>query len=285
MSQTVLFLGASGKVARHAAPSFQAAGWQTKFYDRARGDMTRQAQGADVIVNGLNPPNYHDWSNIVPAITREVIAAARNSGATVILPGNVYVFGDQHGTWTEDTPHRPNSRKGRIRKEMEQAYAQSGVQTILLRAGDFISTQPGDNDVMSLMILRRFKRGKVTSPGDPKTMHAFGYLPDWAQAARMLAERRRELAQFTDLNLGGANFTIEQLRQRLSKVTARPLQISRFPWGVLRITSPFWELAREMREMQYLWDTPHALAQDRLLAALPEYRPTDIDQIIQQLRR
>lgn len=280
MSQTVFFLGASGKVARHAAPVFQAAGWHIKFYDRKRGDMTAQAQGADVIVNGLNPPNYHDWSNIVPAITRDVIAAARSSGATVILPGNVYVFGDQPGTWTEDTPHRPNSRKGQIRQAMEESYARSGVQTINLRTGDFISADPGGNDVMNLMILRGLARGKVTSPGDPNAMHAFGFLPDWARAARLLAEKRHRLGQFTDLNLGGANFSIEDLRQTLSTTLQRPLTLSRFPWPLLCVASPFLELAREMREMQYLWNVPHALSQDRLLELLPDYQPTDINSIM-----
>lgn len=280
MSGTVLLLGASGKVARHAGPVFEAAGWRTRYYDRSRGDMAAQAKGVDVIINGLNPPNYHDWKNIIPAITRDVISAAQQVGATVILPGNVYVFGDQPGIWTEDTPHRPCSRKGQIRHEMEASYAASGVQTIILRAGDFISAQPNDNDVLSLMILRGLAKGKITSPGDPNAMHAYGYLPDWAQAAQLLAQKRSELGQFTDLNLGGANFTINELCQTLSKATGRHLSLNRFPWPLLRLASPFWELARELLEMRYLWEVPHELAQDRLLKLLPDYTPTPKQQII-----
>ena len=44
--------------------------------------------GADVIDNGLNPPNYHNWAKLIPQITADVIAAAKASGATVLLPGN-----------------------------------------------------------------------------------------------------------------------------------------------------------------------------------------------------
>src|SRR5690554_4114169 len=130
MTGTVLVLGANGKIGHHAALAFQAAGWQVRRYARGS-DMTAAAMGADVIVNGLNPPNYHNWARLIPQITAQVIAAARASGATVILPGNVYNFGAIGGVWSEDTPHRPVSRKGHIREEMEAAYRASGVQVIV----------------------------------------------------------------------------------------------------------------------------------------------------------
>lgn len=280
MSGTVLFLGASGKVARHAAPVFKAAGWECRFYDRASGDMAAQARGADVIVNGLNPPNYHDWKTIIPAITRDVIAAARASGATVILPGNVYVYGDQPGIWTEDTPHRPNTRKGRIRQEMEASYAEADIQTINLRAGDFISAQPEDVDMMNMVVLRALAKGKITSPGRADLMRAYGYLPDWAEAARGLAEIRGDLGRYTDVNLGGANFSVQDLQRVLSNRDGRDYRLTGFPWGLLRVASPFWELARELREMRYLWDVSHGLSQERLLEMLPDFKPTDAAQIM-----
>jgi short-subunit dehydrogenase len=56
MAKTALILGASGKLGIHSAKAFEAAGWNVRLYDRKAGDMTRQAQGVDVIMNGLNPP-------------------------------------------------------------------------------------------------------------------------------------------------------------------------------------------------------------------------------------
>ena len=91
MTQTVLILGGSGKIGTHCAAAFQAAGWDVRQFDRSTDNMVQSAQGVDVIVNGLNPANYHNWDETIPAITRDVIAAARSCGATVIVPGNVYV--------------------------------------------------------------------------------------------------------------------------------------------------------------------------------------------------
>lgn len=279
MTQTALILGANGKIGTHAAAAFWNAGWTVRRYARGT-DMTKTAMGADVIVNGLNPPAYHDWQNTIPAITREVVAAARASGAAVILPGNVYNFGDTPGTWDETTPQEPVSRKGQIRKEMEATYRASGVQTIILRAGSFID--PDRNGcAMTMMHLRQISSGKVTHMGDPDVEHAFCYLPDWAAVAVLLAEKRAELARFEDVPFAGHSFTIRQLRDHLEPVLGRSLRLSGFPRWMMTLAAPVWELARELREMRYLWQTPHRLSGEKLARLLPGFRPTDLGQVME----
>ena len=275
MTKTALILGASGKIGTHAARALSAHGWTIRRYDRKSGDMTRAAQGCDLIVNGLNPPNYHNWAELIPAITAQVIAAARASGATVLIPGNVYHFGSTPGEWSEQTPPAPCSKKGRIRLEMERAYRDSGVQTIVLRAGDFID--PDHNgDIMSLMLLTRLKRGRITAPGAIGAIHTYAYLPDWAEAAASLADKRTELARFEDIPFPGHAFTLDTLKSEVEAITGRTLRFSRFPWALIALTAPVWELARELKEMRYLWDTPHTLSPRRLNALLPDFRPTPL---------
>ena len=272
MSATVLVLGGSGKIGRHATRAFAQAGWTVRQFDRRADDMTTAAMGADVIVNGLNPPAYHDWAKIIPAITAEVIAAANASGATVIIPGNVYNFGNRPGTWDERTPPQPCSRKGRIRVEMEAAYRDAGVRTVILRAGNFIDPEQ-NGDIMSLVLMRSIRKWRITYPGDPATMQAYAYLPDWARAAVMLAESRERLAAFEDVPLGGLAFSADDLAAHLTSVLGTDVKITGFPWWLFRLTAPFWELAREMLEMRYLWNTDHRLSDTRLGVLLPEFRP------------
>jgi nucleoside-diphosphate-sugar epimerase len=278
MSKTVLILGASGKIGRHASEAFARAGWTVRTFDRRTGNLVRDAQGADVIVNGWNPPKYHDWARLIPALTRDVIAAAKASGATVIVPGNVYNFGDEPGEWSEATPHRPTTKKGRIREDMERAYEASGVQTIVLRAGNFIDPNHSD-DVMSLLFLRAISRGKITVPGAPDVLQAYCYVPDWARAAVALAEKRNELGRFEDVPFAGHAFTAEDLRVFLSRELGRELGYAAFPWWLFSLLSPFWELAREMREMRYLWNTPHSLSGTKLARLLPEFRATPLQTV------
>lgn len=273
MGETVVILGASGKIGRHAAEAFAAAGWTVRRWQRGT-DMTAAAMGAQVIVNGLNPPGYHDWARLIPQITAQVIAAARASGATVIIPGNIYNFGIAPGVLSEATPQTPHTRKGRIRVAMEAAYREAGVPTIVLRAGNFIAPGSAD-DVMALLYLRAFGKRQITFCGDPEALQAYAFVPDWARAAAMLAERRAGLARFEDVPFPGHAFTGTALKAAIEAATGRPLRAVRFPWGFMRLASPFWELARELQEMRYLWDMPHRIDGTKFARLLPDFVPTD----------
>jgi nucleoside-diphosphate-sugar epimerase len=274
MTGTVLILGGSGKIGRRSAEAFAAAGWTVRRWQRGT-DMTAAARGADVIVNGLNPPGYHDWARLIPRITAQVIAAARASGATVIVPGNIYNFGRVEGELSETTPQNATTRKGRIRVAMEQTYRDAGLQTIILRAGNFID--PGSrDDVMTLLYLRSIGKGRITFCGDPTVMQAYAYVPDWARAAVMLAERRATLARFEDVPFPGHAFTGAELQTALTAASGRALKAVRFPWAFIRLASPFWELARELQEMRYLWDMPHHISGAKFARLLPDFTPTDL---------
>lgn len=282
MTGRVLILGASGKIGRHSARSFAAAGWDVRLFNRSKDDLMEVAQGCDVIVNGMNPPNYHNWADIIPQITKQVIAAARQTGATVILPGNVYHFGDQGGLWSEGTPANPVSQKGKIRLKMEQEYAASGAQTIVLRAGNFIDPD-GRDCPMSQVYLRSIKRNKITVPGPVDTRQAMSFLPDWARAAVALAEKRGKLGLFEDVPFSGHTLTARDIKTGLEKIMDHDLKFVRFPWWLFTLTAPVWELAREMNEMRYLWHTDHALSGARLSQLLPGFEVTPLDDVLRKM--
>ena len=279
MTKSVLILGASGKIGAHSAAAFRDAGWQVRLYDRKAGNMTAAAEGADVIVNGLNPPAYHDWAKLIPEITAHVIAAAKASGATVFIPGNVYNFGATPGVWSENTPQAATTRKGRIRIEMEQAYRASGVRAVILRAGNFIDPDR-NGDVMSLIYLRAIAKGKITAAGKTDAMQAYCYVPDWARAVVALAEMRDQLQTFEDIPFAGHSFTVQDLQRELQHTLKRKLKVVGFPWLVMTLAAPFWELARELNEMRYLWNTSHQLDGTKLARLLPGFQPTDMHTVM-----
>lgn len=284
MTQTALILGASGKIGRHFTAAFRAAGWQTRAYVRST-DMAKAAQGCDVLVNGMNPPAYHDWETILPAITAHVIEAAKASGATILFPGNVYVYGTQPGPWSADTPHKPCSRKGKIRAAAEATYraaADQGVQTIVLRAGDFLAPEVGDSFV-DVVYLRSFAKGIVTSFGDPSVRRAHAWLPDMARAGVMLANKRAELPGFSDIPLPGLTFSTNELARELERQTGRRLRVKTFPWWLFQAAAPVWELAREMQEMRYLFNTPHSVSGARLTQLLPDFTATSFEQVLTEI--
>ncbi len=281
MPKTVLILGASGHFGGQTARAFSRAGWQVDQYRRGT-DMAAAAKGADVIVNGLNPPNYHAWDRLIPEITAAVLDAARSSGAQILIPGNVYVFGTEPAPWGENTAHRPVARKGRIRAEMEARYrdaAATGTRTILLRAGDFIDPDSAGG-LFDRFVIGKAAKGVITAFGDPDADHAWAYLPDMARAAVALAERRDSLAAYEDVPFPGLTFSPRALAHAVTVATGRPMRIRRFPWWMLRAASPFWELARELTEMRYLYDQPHSLDGAKLDRLLPGFATTPLEDVL-----
>ena len=281
MDKTVLIMGASGLFGSHAAKAFAAAGWNVRVYKRGT-DVAKAAAGVQVVVNAMNPPAYHDWQTLIPQITAQGIAAAKSAGATLIVPGNVYIYGRESGPWGPQTRQRPASKKGAIRVASEatmHAAADAGVQTIILRGGDFIAPDaPGS--MLNMIILKGLAKGRIEVLAGMDVTRAWAYLPDMARAAVALAEKRADLPAFTDLPFADITMTMAQMKSRLEAMLGHDLKVRRFPWWAMTLASPFWELARELREMRYLYDLPHTLEPAPMAALLPDFRLTSLDTIL-----
>lgn len=105
-------------------------------------------------------------------------------------------------------------------------------------------------------------------------------MPDWGRAVQMLADKRDQLSLFEDFPFPGHAFTLNQMKSVLETALHRPLKMARFPWWAMRLASPVWELARELTEMRYLWDTPHTLSPARFNALLPDFAPTPMREVM-----
>ncbi len=279
MTGTILVLGATGRFGRNAAEAFWNAGWRVRLFDRAQDDLMQAARGADVIVNGWNPAYTH-WAAQVPALTAQVIAAARVSDATVILPGNVYVFGkNAPEAFGPDAPHAARNPLGQIRVRMEQTYRESGLKVIVLRMGDFLDTEASGN-WFDLQMTPTLRKGVLTYPGDPDVPHAWAYLPDVARAAVDLAEQREHLPRYADIAFPGYTLTGREMAALAARALGREVRVKRMSWVPFQVASPFWGMARKLLEMRYLWNKPHHLTGTAFRDALPNFKETPADQAL-----
>lgn len=276
MTQTALILGASGRFGRATAIAFEQAGWHVRRFHRGRDTLAQAASGVDVIVNGWNPA-YPAWAAQVPKLHRQVIAAAEANGATVIVPGNVYVFGaETPSPWSETSAHAAQNPLGRIRVEMEAAYRASNARVILLRAGDFLDTEASGN-WFDAILSAKLAKGKFVYPGRTDVSHTWAYLPDVARAAVELAMIRNSLPRYLDVPFAGYTLSAEALLAAINACLLQPAQLTRMSWLPLQLARPFWPLGRCLLEMRYLWDTPHRLQGDVLQNLLPEFRDTALE--------
>lgn len=290
MSATVLILGAAGRLGQQLATTFAGAGWQVRAQARkalptalarhprvqpVRCDatdvaaLTRAAQGATVIVNALNPL-YTEWDRLALPLADAALAAARASGALLMLPGNVYNFGRElPPLLTPATPECGNTPKARIRIEIEarlSAAAPEGVDSVVIRAGDFFGG-PGSGSWFDLVMVSKLGRSKFIHPGDPDLAHAWAFLPDLAQVFVLVATQRAQLHGHRRLHFAGHTLTGREFKAATQAVVGRPLRDGSLPWGLMQLVAPFHPMWRELLVMRYLWLRPHAL-DDRALREL-----------------
>lgn len=292
----VIVLGAKGRFGRAAVAAFGQAGWiVTELARNWDGDsgatrrvaldvtdsaaLTRACMAHDVIVNAVNPP-YPDWAEQVPKLTDAVIAAGRASGATVMVPGNIYNYGrDMPPVLTEDTPQKATTRKGGIRIRMESSYRESGVRTIVLRGGDFLEAEKTGNWFDSHMAARAWT-GKMTYPGARDMKHTWAYLPDMARAMVGLAEKRGSFDRFETFGFTGFALDGHALIDAVEVVTGRKMRVSAMPWTIMRLLGVFSPQIHEVLELRYLWDVPHRVDGTKMAAVLPEFRGTPVAEAI-----
>lgn len=279
MPNTVLILGASGRFGRNAADAFAAKGWTVHRFDRQTDHLETAAKGVDVIVAAWHLP-YQDWATQVPTLHAGIRKAALDNDATVILPGNVYVFGPKAPhPWSENTPHMATNPLARIRQDTEHAYRRDGVKTIVLRTGDFLDTEPSGN-WFDMIMTKKLHKGRFTYPGHTDRSHAWGFLPDIARAAVELAEMRARLNTFEDIPFPGLTLSGDQMAQVLTHVMGHKVRARRMSWLPLRLAWPFIGMIRYLFEMRYLWDLPHTLDGTRFSQLLPDFQMTPAAQAL-----
>ncbi|MEC3860734.1 epimerase [Mesobacterium sp. TK19101] len=281
MPGTVLILGATGRFGRNMAEAFWNRGWTVRLFDRKRDDLAIAAQGADVIVNGWNPP-YHRWQAELPGQIDRLIDVTRQTGATLLQPGNVYVYGAKApARLAPDTAHLADNPLGRLRVALEARLRDAGIPVILLRAGDFIDTTASGNWFDKIMAAK-LPNGSFVYPGPLDRDHAWAFLPDLARAGVALCERRAHLPRFAEVTFPGYTLTGAQLGALVAQALGRPVAIKQMSWWPIQLARPVLKIAGGLLEMRYLWSKPHHLDGAAFDEMLPEFHPTEPVEALRQ---
>ncbi len=301
----VLVLGAHGRFGMAAAQAFAAAGWHVlaqvrRAPDRALPAGTRTLQiglengqrlvaasaGTAAVVYAVNPP-YTRWPELLLPTCRMGMDIAQRLGATFLMPGNVYNFGEtMPSILREDTPQRPTTLKGRLRVELEDELARRApdLRSVVLCAGDFFGA--GTGNWFDLVIVKSIADGKLVYPGPLDVPHAWAYLPDLARAFVKLAQREvaeSGLPAFGRVHFAGHTLTGAQLLAEIERAAdglgLSPAGLWRhgaMPWKIIRAAGLIVPTWREVARMSYLWRRPHALDGTLLEGAIGRIESTDI---------
>lgn len=292
-TRTALVLGATGGIGSETARALSRHGWKiralarsgrpadsTSSWEWIKGDaldldsIVAAAQGTNAIVHAVNPSGYRNWAALVLPMIENTIAAAKTSGARIVLPGTIYNYGpDAFPVLREDSPQRATTHKGKIRIALEekmQAAAREGVRSLIVRFGDFFGPKAGNNWFSQGLVKPNRPVTSIMNPGPKGIGHAWCYLPDAGETFAQLMDRETELAEFERFHFRGhwdedGSQMIAAIRRAAGNenIPVRPM-----PWWFFRLASPFNETFRELYATRSLWDAPIQLDNTRLVRFL-----------------
>ena len=294
MSGRILVLGAAGRLGYASAEAFRDAGWSVKGLVRpgragavpakvkpveavTRDEAIAAAQGCDAVLNALNPI-VTEWQKNALSLAYGAIAAAEANGAVLLFPGSVWNHGrDMPPVLDESTPMHPTTRKGAMRVEIEQRIREAcdrGMRAIILRAGDFFGG--GRGSWFDLVIVKELSRSRITYPGPLDVVHAWAYLPDFAETLVRLAARRERFSQFEVFGFPGHAVTGRALVDAIEAATGGTFNVKSMSWWLLKSIGQLTAFGRELSELEYLWRVPHRISGEKLRSAIGEIPHTPL---------
>ncbi len=219
--------------------------------------------GATHVYQCAQPP-YHKWPEQFPALQGTILEATGRAGANLIVAENLYMYGDPHGQpMTEDTPQRPNTRKGRVRAEMTDAlfaaHAQGKVRAVAGRASDFY----GPGDLLGERLFLAALQGKTANGlGDIDQPHTFSSVEDFGEALVVLGEHEEAFGRAWHIP-SPEPLTQRALIRLIFDTAGLPAKIGAFsPW-MLKLVGLFTPTVREVTEMLYEFTAPFVMDSSR----------------------
>jgi nucleoside-diphosphate-sugar epimerase len=236
-----------------------------------RGDATDRnfcleaARGASTVYHCMNPPySTKVWADVVPKYIENLIAAAGNTGARLVVLESVYMLARTGGRpMNEDTPMNPCSRKGEIRareaQRLFEAHRRGEVCVTAGRASDFY----GPGATLSHLGDQFWKpviagvRGRVLV--NPDAIHTYHYVPDVAAGLATLGTAGSDAYGKPWMLPCTPAESMRALVARFSQCLGRDIGIATMPRWATKALGLVVPMIREINEMLYQWDEPFVI--------------------------
>jgi len=244
--------------------------------DRDR--LRKLTHGAAALYNCANPP-YHRWPQDWPPIAAAMLGAAADTGAVLVITGNLYGYGPVGRPMVETDPLAATSVKGRVRARMWQdalaAHRAGRVRVTEARASDFYG--PGTDSMVGAYFMPRLLAGRrAIVLGGLDAAHTWTYAPDVGRALVTLGSDPRAWGRAWHVP-STAPRTVREIAVRVCELAGAPAPRYRVvPRWLLRATGAASPVVREFEEVRYQHDRPFVLDTRAYQETFGE-RPTPLD--------
>ena len=243
-------------------------------WEHRQADITNMAEVLDVVdgsevvylLVGLEY-NIDVWRRDWPVIIENCVEACLANNAKLVFLDNVYSYGLVKGPMLENSPLRPNSRKGKVRAHLIQllfnAVQNKHLRLCIARAADFYGPDCRTS-VLNSTVFERFAQGKSAFVmGRSDKIHTYTYVPDIGPALAILGTDDRADGQVWHLPTSAERWTGEDWVKAAAEEFGVKPAFQATPTFILRIMGLFSRLFREMVEMNYQYTHDYIFSSEK----------------------
>lgn len=298
----LVVLGAGGGLGRNVVDAALAAGHEVRAMvrDPARislpagvevvggdatrtDDVVRAMSTMDAAIFCVNPP-FSTWLEAFPPLITTAIEGARRTGARLVFPANVWIFGrGKPGDLVdEDRAPAPISRRGAMRAEHEARIRSAGIKYALVRLPEFYG--PHVVTLTPRVIRAAIAGARARWPGPLDLPIELVFMPDAALAMIAVAARGEDDV----VHVPGVRTTARDFIAAAFQATGKPVRASATPAWLLSLAGLFDKTIRSAADIGHLWTHPILLDGTRFTAryGAPVVTPltTGVDATVRWLR-
>lgn len=234
--------------------------------------LTKALEGRDALFHMVNVPLDKGWTEGTARLLEQAIAACRNTGARLVFPGNVWIFG--RGTpgdlISESRTPSPCSNLGRARVAKEDRLRGAGIRYVIVRLPEFYGPHVQTLTGPPLRNIARGSTGRWFGP--PNVAVEFVFMPDAARALLDIG-----IAADVDgqtFHVPGVAHTTPSAFFTLAIRKAGAGSFSSLPSWTVRAAGLVIPMARTFSDILHLWEHPVLLDGTKLRRRFPDFCST-----------
>lgn len=249
-------------------------------------EVDQAIEGSDVVYVTVGfDYNRKVWQQTWVPFIKSVIESCKKHNAKLVFFDNVYMYDrDNLDNMTEDTPIRPTSIKGQVRKEVAELIMKEinerKLTAMIVRAADFLGTK---NSMAVETVYKNLKKGKPADVmANADKIHNYTWVPDAGQALAILGNTPDAYNQVWHAPSIREKLTQRQWVELFAKEMGTKAKIRVLPIRMMGILGLFIPIMKELKEMAYQYDRDYYFNSDKFEKRFG-YKPVSAEEAVKLL--
>jgi nucleoside-diphosphate-sugar epimerase len=220
--------------------------------------IDKAVEGSEVLYTTVGfDYNLKVWQQTWPPFLQAVIDACKAHQTKLVFFDNVYPYAKSAiAHMTEDAPWQPPSKKGEVRKQLNEMIMREveakTLTAMIVRAADFYGPDTSNKSILGETVVKNMLKGKRAQVfGDMNKIHTYTYTPDAGKATALLGNTADAYNQVWHLPTTNQRLTVKQWIELVAKELGTKPKTQTVPNWMLHIIGLFIPELKEFPEMMY----------------------------------